>query len=495
MTRPGSQVSFGSTPGPRSAPTSTGTAFIAGVCASGRSDAAVLCHTIEDVIASFGPRDTGGLLYDAADNAFASGVIDLWVGRRVGADATVATVTLKDSATPGVDSVAVDAIGAGVSTLEVQPVAGPISDSIVLVITDSVSGKLVEQSTPAISVSDLVSWGANKARAVRVRMLGATLPKALGAAVALAGGDDDRGSIVDDTLQAELTQFFPRRLGPGQVMVPGVTTVEGHVAMANFAQNENKFAVWDGPDSANESTCIAALQALQVSSDLQSLAETFGFFWAPWRVVPGVTSSTVRVLPPSPTVCGLIAHSDAATGNPNVPAAGANGIDEYGVSSSQPEWSDDQRQDLNDAGVNVFHQVGDGSQRAYGWRTAAITDGTNDASAAWLSAGAARLRMDLTNRFELLAESFLFQEIDGLGHLIAAFNGAISGILKGYWTAGALYGATADEAFSVDTGSTVNTPDTINNQELHAKIGLKISPFAEMIYFDVFKAAITAAAA
>lgn len=47
------------------------------------------------------------------------------------------------------------------------------------------------------------------------------------------------------------------------------------------------------------------------------------------------------------------------------------------------------------------------------------------------------------------------------------------------------------EAFIVDVGDSVNTPDTLANLELHADISLRMSPFAELILLSIFKVAVS----
>jgi hypothetical protein len=486
-TRPGYGFSFTASPPNRTSPTDTGVAYVATTATQGRTDKAVLCHNLSDVVANFGPRSSGSLLYDVADVAFRSGLQSFWVGRRVGPSATKATVTLGTTGT----TIAVDSIGAGPSTLSVQVVAGAVVGSVALIITDTTTSRIVEQSPSFSTNADFAVWAQTKARTVSIRVLSALLPVAGPTLYPLVGGITDNSNVTDATLDADLARLFPPTLGVGQLLVPGVTTVAAHISMLNHCFLNNRFALMDGPDSSDSTVATTAVQALQVAINVIDIAETYGMMLAPWRIVPGATQSSSRVVPPSAIVAGLIAQSDSG-GNPNLPAAGSGGIDAYSISSSQPEWTDAQRQQLNDGGVVVFHQIADGTQRLYGWRTCAITDGTDDRSASWVSAGAARLRMQITADLSQIAESFLFSQIDVQGKLMAAFNGAIVGVLQNYWATSALYGATPSEAFSVDTGPTVNTPDSISQYRLNANIGVKISPFAEMIYFSINKAALTA---
>ena len=51
-------------------------------------------------------------------------------------------------------------------------------------------------------------------------------------------------------------------------------------------------------------------------------------------------------------------------------------------------------------------------------------------------------------------------KIDGRGKTIAAFGGELAGVCLDFYGQDALYGETAEEAFRIETGPSVNTPNT-----------------------------------
>ena len=53
---------------------------------------------------------------------------------------------------------------------------------------------------------------------------------------------------------------------------------------------------------------------------------------------------------------------------------------------------------------------------------------------------------------------------DGQGREAAKYNGMISGRLLSYYQMGALYGATSSDAYIINTGADVNTPNSIANR-------------------------------
>jgi hypothetical protein len=193
-------------------------------------------------------------------------------------------------------------------------------------------------------------------------------------------------------------------------------------------------------------------------------------------------------VPYSGVQAALIARSDAAGGNPNQAAAGANGVHRSTLGLSQT-YDDTTRQSLNAQGVTLARPKY-GSIRTYGGRTAAGPADTN-----WLAFGNARVLMAIAHEADAVAEGYVFQQIDGGRRLFAALEADLNGVCLRYFNLGALYGASAEEAFAVDTGEQVNTLATIAALEVHAVIRLRVSPFGEWVAIDVVKVPIQQALA
>ena len=96
--------------------------------------------------------------------------------------------------------------------------------------------------------------------------------------------------------------------------------------------------------------------------------------------------------------------------------------------------------------------------------------------------------MSVAHEADAIGEHVL-KQIDGQGTLFAAFNADLKGMLLEHYNRGALYGATPEEAFSVNTGASINTPATIANGEVHAIIRLRTSPTAEWVHVVIVKTA------
>lgn len=481
--RPGVNITSSSSPPTRNIATRTGTAFMAGIAERGPTDRAVRVRNMTEYERWFGQRlSWTATLYDSVDATLRTGTSEVWVVRVVGPGADKDTVTLDDAG--ALDAITVESIGAGATDLTAEILAGDAAGTYRIRV--ALAGATVQTSPDLADNAAAVEWGMLSPY-VNVLAVGANDP-AVVAATPLAGGDDDRGNVTDVEKEAALA-LFVRDLGPGQVLYPGATTATMHAALADFAELTKRFAVADLPDSAEVATLTGANDADRAATVNEARIFTVG---GPWPEINGVIRGTRRVVPPSAIVAGLMAANDGRTGNPNDPAAGEPaGVARLVLGLTQPAFSDDDYTVLNAAGVNVFRMI-DGQAQLYGYRTLVDPEGPD---AGWLSAGAARLRMAIEWEADALARPYVFKQIDGRGRLIKQFQGALSGALLHWWDLGALYGATAAEAFIVDVGPAVNTPETIEAGELHARIGIKTSPFAEVVFIDFVKVPITEALA
>jgi hypothetical protein len=185
-------------------------------------------------------------------------------------------------------------------------------------------------------------------------------------------------------------------------------------------------------------------------------------------------------------VAGLMARNDSAGVSQNQPSAGDRGVFRSALSVTQT-WTDAERSTLNAAGVNVIRDMWQ-QTKVYGYRTTADPA----ADARWIPLSNSRLHRAIVAKAGAVGERFVFREIDGNGRLFAEFQSALIGeVCLPFYLAGSLYGSTPDEAFFVDVGSAINTPTTIGNNELHAVITARMSPFGEEVDIEIVKLLIT----
>jgi hypothetical protein len=304
------------------------------------------------------------------------------------------------------------------------------------------------------------------------------------AATPLAGGVDDTAGVVDASWQTALDKFT-KDLGPGQLMAPGQSTLIRYTALLQHAQDNNRVALLDPPDTGTVATLVASAATARVLTTAR-----FGAYFAPWVVGPGVLPGTTRDFPPSPMVAGIMSRNDGAGLNPNEPAAGGLGQSRYAIRPKFLFLDSERTISLNPGSVNTII-LKYGGVRNYGYRT--LVD--PNTLAKYVNFGHARLYMGVAARADAIGESYLLKQIDGRRLLINQFGGELTSMLSQYWAAGALYGSTPETSFNVDVGPQVNTDTTIANQELRATLTLRPSEFAEMITIEIVKVPITQAVA
>ena len=285
-------------------------------------------------------------------------------------------------------------------------------------------------------------------------------------------------TAVPATLQAAL-DALNKDLGPGQVFIADATLATDPAtqsALLAHAYANNRVALLSTADG-NATVIAGAATALNTDANAR-----YGALFAPSAIVPGVVAGTTRTVPYAAVQAGIIARNDFVY-SPNQPAAGELGQSVFALDIAD-HYTDLEYQDLNDAGASMARLIY-GGVRTYGYRT--VVDSTKVPD--WLMFGWARTNMAITADAEAIGEHYVFSQIDGRGHTLSEFNGDLSAMLAGYWESDALFGATAQEAYSVDTGSSVNTPDTIANGELHAVISVRMSPDAEWVVIEIVKVA------
>lgn len=487
---PGTLVTVAAAALPGASSASTGAWFTVGLTQRGPVGIPIGCQSLSDFTSLCGGRISASPLYDCAEVFFSGGGSIMWISRVVGPAATPANVSLNDRAGSPLPTLKVAANGPGAdgNSLTVSVLAGPVAGTYVLQI--SYAGTVVETSPALATVTDAVNWGTlnpattsqPNSKWVTVTDLGSTtaapdnIPAFISNA-ALTGGADDNSNAGDTQYTAALTVFTPE-MGPGQVSAPGRTTTATYTAVANHATANNRTALQDAANGATAATIVTAAEGIQSSATDPS----YGTMLAPWISWPGLpTGSPVptwpRQVPPSAAAAALMSANDAPN-DANVAAAGNNGVVPLALGVTQTFDGTD-RAALNAAGVCVFRAV-NGQVKLYGYQSLA-TDPR------WQDLANVRFRMQLIHDSHLIGDSFYGSQIDGQGKTIAAFNGALTAMLSGYYAKGSLYGATPAQAFQVNTGPSVNTPVTITARQLNAIVSVVMSPSAEMVDISITK--------
>jgi hypothetical protein len=470
MARPGVAVSLLELPTPVSDQSDTGTWFAVGTTDRGPANQATLIQSIDQFNTVYGARQSYSVLYDAVETYFREGGNRVYIGRVVGPAATTGTKTLLDSGAGVSLTVSANGPGAWSANYKVGVVAGQAPQSFQIVVADT-NNVTLEQSSDLLTQGAAVSWG-NYSNYVRIALGATTLNPAPVAVAALSAGNDQRATITDNEWNVALTSFAGN-LGPGQVSQPGRTTSVAYNQIKTHVETNNRVGILDLPDSATAAT---------VKSAAAGVTSRFCAAFAPWTVIPGLTVGTVRAVPPSALIAGMISRNDPSLST-NTPAAGNNGISNYCTDLTQPDWDDFTRTDLNANACNIIRRLF-GGIRNYGWRS--LVNPISDPS--WINFGNGRLYTDISAELNAIGENYVFNQIDGQnGATINLFSASLNGAMLAHYNAGDLFGDSADQAFNVNTGPTVNTLQTLANNELHAIVTLKMSPFAEYVVIQIVK--------
>lgn len=423
---------------------------------------------IEKLQSQFGLSANYTVGPDDAEAYLREGGKNLIVKRVTGSTPVRASATLNNSSAQPVLVVSAKDYGAYGNDLTVQTALGVGSGTFVLTIASLLTATVLEVSPDLADQAAAVAWGATAVN-VNVAVSTGTGDPAVHAAQTMTGGTDDHASITDaDYTTAAAT--LDKRMGPGQVAFPGRTTTASHDVLDAHCLEFDRIAVKHLVDTTVAGTLVGA-----VSSDHVKDGAKKGGVFAPWLIAPDG-----REIPPCGGVAAKMATIDLVTGNPNEPAAGINGQFNW-ITGLTADYNDIDREALNDAGVNIIHDVtGLGTLQIYGYRT--LVDEDTDP----LNIGLNNVRLDMFIRAQArkLGRSLLFDEIDAKGHLVSRYHVLLEALMSDLFTLGAVFG------YEVDTDS-VNDKDTAAAKTINARLLVQRSPFAEVVVLQVINHAIT----
>jgi hypothetical protein len=415
--------------------------------------------TLEAWEATYGDDVAYSQMRQSAEMYFQEGGRNLITQRVTGDSPVKASLMLQNDDDPAVDVIKLQAAEYGVIYNSWTATVAAGDTGVIITIKDE-DGKTVYTSGDLTTQAEIVDYFDGK-KITATAQAGTGLP-VVAAATALTGGTDDHAAADDDNYQAALDKL-DMRFGPGQVDMPGRTTDEAHAQVrAHCAQDAyDRIPLWDLADTSDAATLVSG-----ITDDIDADGSEKVGAIAPWVVSPDGTQ-----LPPAGYAAAKMAVVDLSTGNPNQPAAGARGQARW-ITGLTQDFTDADRATLNDAGINVIHDVDlQGTLQLYGYRTLSTDP---------LSVGLNNARLDMRIRWHArkLARPLLFEGIDGFGILAGRYGASLQAMLDGYKELGAIYG------YLIDVTS-VNTPETAASRQLNAKIGVQRSPFAERVWLTV----------
>ena len=492
-------------------PASTGNWFVTGL-AAGPSNTAFPIRSISDFNTYFGQIVNGQVtgryvisaamssltLYDALDEFFHDGGNTAYVSRiqptSTGVAAVSSAVANAWQLTANGKGTWANSSGANASGIIVTITGYTVGATTVYSAQIAYNGIVVASTNGLLTDVDFVNWvqslqvgsGGGFITAVTQAQT-STLPTTGNSIIIyLTSGTDV--AIVDADMPVALTAFTAL-LGPGQVSYPGGTSATDWNNLVAHAIAFNRVAYLDAPDTASAATIETQVATFQAAAADSSYAAVF----APWVVIPGVVNTNAstltspvfnRTVAPSAYAAACAAQNDANS-DANNPAAGLNFASAYITGVTQTYIQSDLA-NLNADGICIIKQLPTAQFVLWGFRSAAFNP-------AWALLNNVRMRMQIVFQAGNIAETFVFQEIDPKGKLFGRLNGALSGLMLGYYQRGSLYGATSNLAYTVNTGPSVNTAVTVAAGQINANIAVKLSSFAETVNINITKYNLTTA--
>ncbi len=428
---------------------------------------------------------TNATLYDSIDTFFREGGANVYISRVLGPNPTFGTLALQDSTGGTAATLTAQYLGSGSSAINV--VVNNTGAAYTVTLQDTNANVLATSPTLANTTvkTDLINWAAGTLL-VTAASGNANLPKTITAAP-LSAGSDNRASATLTNWTNALNLGFSANLGPGQVCAPNQnnTSLAGiWSALANHAQTNNRVALLDGTDG---NTATAAISEVTTAALPSALGGYYGI-WAGNVQVPGITSGTTRVVAPSPVIAALCARADTQ-GNPNLACAGSAFPLQY-VSGPNTLYTGPLTGDiatLNTNGINTFANIFNTFQN-YGFVSGY---GIPTGDPIYWQLNHSRLRMAIIFQSQLAAQPYVFSQLDGQGQTLSSFAGALNSVLSAFFKAGALFGQTNAQAYTVNTSTQINTAASLAAGNLIALLAVRMSPYAQLVTITINAVPIT----
>ncbi len=244
-------------------------------------------------------------------------------------------------------------------------------------------------------------------------------------------------------------------------------------AVAHCTKMANRMAILDAPPGLSPEKVRAWLAGANVGSMFSSVYYPWIKISNPLATPQAPSQPKTILVPPSGHVAGVWAGSDASRGVWKAPANETV----LGALDVETEITTVEQGTLNPEGINVIRAFGTRGIRVWGARTTE----TDDAS--WRYINVRRLFNNIEVSIKDGTNWAVFEPNDRA--LWAKVKRTINAFLIGYWRAGALFGASASEAFFVKCDDENNPPESIDQGLLIIDVGIAPVKPAEFVVFRI----------
>lgn len=271
------------------------------------------------------------------------------------------------------------------------------------------------------------------------------------------------------------------------VAAPGYTDAASFEALLSHCESRgDRFAILDSekgaeehPDDLKKVIAVSATGSEGEAGDkkhkatgLRPRKSSYGAFYFPWIVIPDSGGKQVAQ-PPSGHLAGVYARVDAERGVHKAPAN--EGI--RGAIGLTYQVTHDEQGALNSAGVNCIRFFSSSGIRIWGART------LDDAASEYRYIPVRRLMLALKESIQDGTRWVVFEPNDECTWNTIA--GDVRAFLTRQWRAGALMGATPEQAFFVKCDAETNPQDGIDAGQLVTMIGVAPVKPAEFVIFRI----------
>ena len=239
--------------------------------------------------------------------------------------------------------------------------------------------------------------------------------------------------------------------------------------IAHCEQHGNRMALLDSPPG------MTPQQIKDWRADVAMYDSAFAALYYPWIKVEnpiGVNGDREVFIPPSGHLAGVWARTDDSRGVWKAPANDTiRGCLDVERSITQNEQSL-----LNPIGINCIRPFGTRGIRVWGART--LSSDTD-----WRYINVRRLFNMIETTIMEGTQFAVFEPNDVT--LWEGVTRTLTGFLRGLWTAGALFGDSAEQAFYVKCDAETNPPESIDQGKLVVEVGIAPVKPAEFVVFRI----------
>lgn len=191
-----------------------------------------------------------------------------------------------------------------------------------------------------------------------------------------------------------------------------------------------------------------------------------------WAVFPYVKNTVGALVPASLAMVGVALRRARAEGFAQPPASANYPV--YGVSGLSANITTNIQDQLNPRGINCLRELPARGVVVYGARTLSPSS--------YYTFAATRVILNvLAGSLRTSFDSIVFSLVDGQGVLFSRIRQTAANVCEILRQAGALYGATPDQAYLVICDSTNNPPDQLDAGTVGLDVVVKPSPTLEVL--------------